>query len=320
MIPVLEQGLLLALAAMGVYISFRLVDLPDLTPDGSYIIGGAVAASLLHSGHGWVSATILAALAASAAGFVTASITTRFKIHSLLASIMVMTGLYSVAIRVMNSPNLPIPRFSTERILAYEQVVGKTPLDDILGGVENFQFEAQGMKAVIVPFNNKADGHDLLMIVSLLAVVTFMLWLFLRTELGTMLRGYGRNRFAVKVLGVNPNYFALMGLTMANFLVGLSGALFTMYSGFADVNMGAGTVVVCLASVILGEIIFGSRDFAYGLFFPIVGAVVYQILLTLAMKYGYRIGFKPSDMKLLTAMFVVSVIAARRLKKSEVTV
>jgi len=320
MIAILEQGLLLALAAMGVYISFRLVDLPDLTPDGSYIVGGAVAVVLLRSGHGWVSATLLAALAAGAAGFITALISTRFRIHTLLASIMVMTGLYSVAIRVMNAPNLPIPRFSTEKILSYEQVVGKTPLDDILGGIGNLQYESQGMKAVTVPFNNKADGHDLILIASLLLFISFLFWLFLRTELGTMLRGYGRNRFAVKVLGVNPNLFALMGLTVANFLVGLSGALFSMYSGFADVNMGTGMVVVCLASVILGEIIFGSKEVAYGLFFPIVGAVVYQILLTLAMKYGYRIGFKPSDMKLLTAMFVVSVIAARRLKKSEVTV
>lgn len=320
MIAILEQGLLLALAAMGVYISFRIVDLPDLTPDGSYIVGAAVVAALLRSGHGWVSSVFLAALAASAAGFITALISTRFKIHTLLASIMVMTGLYSVAIRIMNSPNLPIPRFSTEKVLSYEQIVGKTPLDDILGGSGSFQYEKEGVRAAIVPFNNRADGHDLFIIAMFVVVIGFLLWLFLRTELGTMLRGYGRNRFAVKVLGVNPNFFALMGLTVANFLVGLSGALFSMYSGFADVNMGAGMVVVCLASVILGEIIFGSREFAYGLLFPVVGAVVYQILLSLAMKYGYRIGFRPSDMKLLTAMFVVSVIAARRFKKSEVTV
>ncbi|AEH51979.1 ABC transporter permease [Pseudothermotoga thermarum] len=319
MIPILEQGLLLALAAMGVYISFRLVDLPDLTPDGSYVLGGAVAVVLLHSGHGWGLSVLAAALAAGAAGVVVAFLTTRFKINSLLASILVMTALYSLSIRVMNAPNLPVPKFDTGKIFAYEQLTGGTPLDDLLG---NFQvsFEGTGLKAVRIPFNNRADGKDLALIALIVAVSAIALWIFLKTEFGMMLRGYGKNRFAVKVLGVNPDLYAYVGLILANVFVGISGALFSMYSGFADVNMGIGTVVVCLASVILGEIIFGKRQPMYGVLFPIVGAVLYQFLLSLAMKYGYKIGFKPSDMKLVTAIFVVSVIAARRFKKSEVMV
>ncbi|MGB9821684.1 MAG: ABC transporter permease [Pseudothermotoga sp.] len=319
MIPIVEQGLLLSLAAMGVYISFRLIDLPDLTPDGSYVLGGAVAVVLLHSGHGWVFSTVIAVLAAGAAGAVVAFITTRFKINSLLASIMVMTGLYSLSIRVMNAPNLPVPKFDTGKIMNYEQIVGKTPLDDLLGDVPA-SFEASGLKAVKIPFTNLGDGHDLLIISAIVLASIVILSLFLKTEFGTMLRGYGRNRFAVKVLGVNPDLFAYVGLIMGNVFAGFSGALFSMYSGFADVNMGIGTVVVCLAAVILGEIVFGSRQPIYGAIFPIVGALLYQFLLTFAMKYGYRIGFKPSDMKLLTALFVVAVIAARRFKKSEVTV
>ncbi|HOJ88889.1 MAG TPA: ABC transporter permease [Pseudothermotoga sp.] len=319
MIPIIEQGLLLSLAAMGVYISFRLIDLPDLTPDGSYVLGGAVAVVLLHSGHGWVFSTVIAVLAAGAAGAVVAFITTRFKINSLLASIMVMTGLYSLSIRVMNAPNLPVPKFDTGKIMNYEQIVGKTPLDDLLGDVPA-SFEASGLKAVKIPFTNLGDGHDLLIISAIVLASIVILSLFLKTEFGTMLRGYGRNRFAVKVLGVNPDLFAYVGLIMGNVFAGFSGALFSMYSGFADVNMGIGTVVVCLAAVILGEIVFGSRQPIYGAIFPIVGALLYQFLLTFAMKYGYRIGFKPSDMKLLTALFVVAVIAARRFKKSEVTV
>ncbi|MEJ5228412.1 MAG: ABC transporter permease [Pseudothermotoga sp.] len=320
MIPVVEQGLLLALAAMGVYISFRLVDLPDLTPDGSYVLGGAVAVVLLHSGYGWVFSTLMAALAAGAAGAVVAFITTRFKINSLLASIMVMTALYSLGIRIMNAPNLPVPRFDTGKITSYEQIVGKTPLDDLLGDVGKTTFEASGMRAVKIPFTNAADGHDLILIAVIVSLAALLVWLFLRTEFGTMLRGYGRNRFAVRVLGVNPDLFAYTGLILCNVFAGLSGALFSMYSGFADVNMGIGTVVICLASVILGEIIFGRFELMYGVIFPIIGALVYQFLLTFAMKYGYRIGFKPSDMKLLTALFVVAVIAARRFKKSEVPV
>lgn len=320
MIPIIEQGLLLSLAAMGVYISFRLVDLPDLTPDGSYVLGGAVAVVLLHAGHGWVFSTIIAALSAGAAGVVVAFITTRFKINSLLASIMVMTGLYSLSIRVMNAPNLPVPKFDTGKIMSYEQVVGKTPLDDILGAGADIKFEGTGLKAVKIPFTNAADGHDLLIIAAIVLVLVFVSWLFLRTEFGMMFRGYGKNRFAVKVLGVNPDLFAYVGLITGNIFTGLSGALFSMYSGFADVNMGIGTVVVCLAAVILGEIIFGRFEFMYGILFPVIGALLYQILLSLAMKYGYRIGFKPSDMKLLTALFVIAVIAVRRFKKSEVTV
>lgn len=320
MIPIVEQGLLLALAAMGVYISFRLVDLPDLTPDGSYVLGGAVAVVLLHSGHGWVFSTFMAALAAGAAGAVVAFITTRFRINSLLASIMVMTGLYSLSIRVMNAPNMPVPKFDTGKIMSYEQIVGKTPLDDILGGSTSPNFEASGLRAVRVPFTNLGDGHDLAVISAIVVISIVIISLFLKTEFGTMLRGYGRNRFAVKVLGVNPDLFAYVGLIMGNVFAGFSGALFSMYSGFADVNMGIGTVVVCLAAVILGEIVFGSHEPLYGVVFPVVGALLYQFLLTFAMKYGYRIGFKPSDMKLLTALFVVAVIAIRRFRKSEVTV
>ncbi len=319
MIAIVEQGLLLALAAMGVYISFRLVDLPDLTPDGSYVLGGAVAVVLLHSGHGWVSSILFAALAAGAAGAVVAFLTTRFRVNSLLASILVMTALYSLSIRIMNAPNLPVPRFDTGKILAYEQLTGGTTLDDLLGKV-SVNYEASGLQAVKVPFNNLADGKDLLLISSIVCVSLFLLWIFLKTEFGMLLRGYGKNRFAVKALGVDPNLYAYVGLIMGNIFAGLSGALFSIYSGFADVNMGIGTVVVCLASVILGEIIFGRLQPMYGVLFPVTGAVVYQFLLSFAMKYGYRIGFKPSDMKLLTAVFVVSVIAIRRFKKSEVMI
>ncbi len=319
MIPIFEQGLLLALAAMGVYISFRLVDLPDLTPDGSYVLGGAVAVVLLHSGYGWGFSTVMAALAAGAAGAVVAFFTTRFKINSLLASILVMTALYSLSIRVMNAPNLPVPRFDTGKIFAYEQLTGGTPLDDILGKVE-VNYEGSGLRAVRIPFNNLGDGKDLLLISLIVLASLILLWIFLKTEFGMMLRGYGRNRFAVKVLGVNPDLYAYVGLIVGNVFAGLSGALFAMYSGFADVNMGIGTVVICLAAVILGEIILGRLQAFYGVVFPIAGAVVYQFLLSAAMKYGYRIGFKPSDMKLLTAAFVVSVIAIRRFKKSEVTI
>ncbi len=319
MIAILEQGLLLSLAAIGVYISFRVGDLPDLTPDGSYVLGGAVAVSLLYAGHGWVFSTLMAILSGAIAGCVVAFITTRFRINSLLGSIMVMTGLYSINIRIMGAPNLPVPKFDTGNITGYESVMGGTSLDDLLGKTTS-SYQGAGVKAVKVPFDNLADGHDLVLIASIVVIAVVLMWLFLRTEFGMMFRGYGRNRTAVRNLGVNPDLYAYVGLVIGNAFTALSGALFSMYSGFADVNMGVGTVVICLASVILGEILFGRYEPLYGVLFPVVGALLYQFLLSLAMRYGYKIGFKPSDMKLVTALFVVSVIAIRRFRKSEVVI
>lgn len=318
MISILEQGLLLSIAAMGVYISFRIVDLPDLTPDGSYVLGGAVTVALLRSGHWWAHSLILAVIASALAGVVTAFITTRFRVNSLLASIMVMTGLYSVNIRVMKAPNLPIPRIDTGAVMNYEQMAGKTPLDDLLGSTVA-SYQGSGAKAISVPFNGISDGRDLLIITLFAIGALLLMWVFLKTEFGIMFRGYGRNRFAVKTLGMNPNLFAYVGLALGNAFAGLSGGLFSMYSGFADVNMGLGIVVICLASVILGEILLGKFGWMYGMVCPLFGALAYQFLLTVAMKYGYKVGFKPTDMKLLTAVFVVVVIALRRFKKSEVT-
>jgi len=316
-VSIFEQGLLLSIAAMGVYISFRIVDLPDLTPDGSYVLGAAVAVTLLRSGHGWVYSLMFAVAASALAGAVTAFITTRFRVNSLLASIMVMTGLYSISIRVMKAPNLPIPRFDTGTVMNYEQMAGRTPLDDLLGNTAT-SYQSSGAKAISIPFNGVSDGRDLLIITLFAVGVLLIMWIFLKTEFGILFRGYGRNRFAVRSLGVNPNLFAYVGLAMGNALAGLSGGLFSMYSGFADVNMGLGIVVICLASVILGEIVLGKFGWLYGMLCPLFGAITYQLLLTVAMKYGYKVGFKPTDMKLLTAVFVVVVIALRRFKKSEV--
>jgi len=146
------------------------------------------------------------------------------------------------------------------------------------------------------------------------SVIILILFIFLKTDLGTVLRGFGSNPEGVEAFGMSRDFISIMGLSLANVLVALSGGMFAMYSGFADVTMGQGMIITGLAMVMVGEIIFGRFKPLFGLIAPIIGGVVYQSILALVMRYGYKIGFRASDMKLLTALFIISVIAFSMIK------
>ena len=316
LIGILEQGLIASLVAMGVFISFRVIDLPDLTPDGSYVLGGAVTVAFMYAGLPWILCMILGGIMAGFFGIITALIYNKLKVNVLLASILVMTMLYSINIRVMNGPNISTPKEIKSQQTAY--YTEKTKLDDLLGMSTNKDsqqtIQNDENKRTLSPFRDNSGYNSTTLILSIVLISFFITIIFLRTEFGIALRGYGGNKLGIKNLGINPEMMSIVGLFLGNFFAGISGSLFSMYGGFSDVNMGQGIVVTSLAAVILGEIIFGKMHLFYNMLCPLIGAVVYQFLLALAMRYGYVIGFQSSDMKLITSLFIIIVIGLRRVE------
>lgn len=316
---ILEQGLIIGLMALGVYLSFRIVDLPDLTTDGSFALGAAVAVRSVVSGLPAWFAVALAALCGAIAGSITGTIHRKFKVNVLLAGILVMTMLYSVNLRVMGGPNLPVPRVIAQNSTqSFEEMSGNTGLEELFGELELNTQERSLKTGSIVKniFNNDLNGSDLTLILLIIMAIVAVLAVILKSDPGMMLRAFGSNSPGVVAFGVSQDVLAIAGLTMANCIVGFSGGLFALYSGFSDATIGQGMVVTGLAAVIMGEILLGRVKLLYGLLSPIVGGVIYQVLLSLAMRYGYRIGFLASDMKLLTAVFIITVIGLRQLSKS----
>lgn len=313
MIPIIEQGLIMGVMALGVFVSFRILNMPDLTVDGSFALGGAVSVTFLTMGFPAIAALAGGAIAGCIAGVITALIHRKLKINVLLAGILVMTMLYSINLRIMNGSNLPIPKMqSKEQGLSYEEQTGSDFFEDLLSDLEVKESTIKKTQRVFIPvenfFNNNQDGSDLLFLLLFSSFLIFLLALFLKTDLGTILRGFGSNPEGVETFGMPKTFIAVTGLGIANGIVGLSGGLFSLYSGFADVTMGQGMIVTGLAIVMLGEIILGKFKFRLGIIAPFIGGLVYQIILSIVMKYGYKIGFKASDMKILTALFIVTVI------------
>lgn len=272
----IETGLLFGLVALGVYISFRILDFPDLTVDGSFPLGAAVCAVLIVGGiNPWL-ATLAAVLAGGAAGFVTAWLHVRLKIMNLLASILTMIALYSVNLRIMGRPNLPL--------LGETTVI--TPLDDW---------------SLIYYFS-----IPLLFTVIVLLVVSLVV-LFLKSELGLAMRATGANPKMARANGVSTGALTLLGMALANSLVALAGALFAQSQGSADVSMGVGVIVVGLAAVIGGEAIMSTRTVLLAAIACIIGAILYRTAIAFALNADF-IGLKAQDLNLVTALLVTLAI------------
>lgn len=244
----LEQGLIFGIMALGVLISYKILDFPDLSVDGSFPLGASVGASVLVGGHSPVLALILAAAAGAAAGCVTGFIHTRFKITHLLSGIIVMIGLYSINIRA-------------------------------LGGSANQQlFQAKHL------FNGGMPA--LLILVLFVLGAKFALDFLLRTQFGFALRALGDNPQVVTNLGLNADAYKILGLMVSGALIGLSGALMAQYQGYADVGMGTGMLVIGLAAIILGETVFSRFKRVSLTTIAIVGAVIYRMLVAGALLIG----------------------------------
>ncbi|MEA2065552.1 MAG: Inner-membrane translocator [Thermotogota bacterium] len=322
MIAIFEQGLIMGIMALGVFLSFRILNMPDLTVDGSFALGGAVSVSLLITGTPALTALLSGAIFGGLAGMITALIHRKLKVNPLLAGILVMTMIYSVNLRIMNGPNLPIPSINiTNTMKSYEEITGEDPLAGLFGDAESTN---ESKSDIMVSRNANTSNNifstdgtfgNLIILLLFALIVVILMGIFLRTDLGMVMRGFGSNPDGVQAFGVPKTFIAVLGFVIANALVGLSGGLFALYSGFSDVTMGQGMIVTGLAMVMLGEILFGRRKILFGLLAPIIGAIIYQAILALVMRYGYRIGFRSSDMKLLTALFIVGMIGISLLSK-----
>lgn len=286
----LTIGLILSLLAYGILISFRVVVFEDLTVDGSLALGGACAAALIVGGTHPVVATAAGALAGAIAGAVTATLHTRFGINRLLSGILVMTGLYSVNLRVMGKSNIPL--------LSHQTVMDYTDdLSRLLFGTRTM-IPLGGWEA------SARDLSGLLLIFLFTAAVGLLLFAFFRTNLGLSMQAIGDNSKMVRALGVNVERTATLALFLANGLIGLAGALMAQYQGFADVQMGIGMLVWGLASVILGESLVGSRKIGLLIVGAVMGSVLFRLLVAIALRWGLN----PNDLKLITAAFVFAAL------------
>jgi putative ABC transport system permease protein len=297
LVGALTIGLALALLALGVYLAFRVLDFPDITPDGSITLGAAVSAQLVVSGWNPALATCAGFLAGCVAGAITGLLHTRLAINGLLSGILVMTALYSVNLHVMGRSNIPLLGARTvpdqlAELLA--PLVGRGDLD-----VYGWSVPARDA-AVLLGFLGLA-----------LATALALLW-FLRTRRGTALRACGGNAGMMRALGVDVDRQIVLGLALANGLAATAGALLAQYQGFADVQMGIGMVVWGLASVIIGEALVGGASLGLLLAGALMGSVLFRLMVAIALRFG----LDPNDLKIVTATFVLLALVAPRWMRS----
>jgi len=277
----LEIGLIFALVALGVWISFRVLDFPDLTADGSFPLGGAVAAVLIVSGcNPWLACGV-AMVAGAAAGLVTGWLNVRLGILQLLASILTMIALYSINLRIMGAPNVPL--------------LGEPTVFSPFVGDDNAYWVQPLVLAVIV-----------------LAVKLVLDWFF-SSQVGLALRATGANQRMARAQGIPTGRMTLGGMALSNALIALGGALYVQTQGGSDISMGLGTIVIGLAAVIIGETLMPSRALFVITLATVVGAVLYRIFIALALQADF-IGLQAQDLNLITAVLVAVALVLPRFK------
>ncbi|MBN9355888.1 MAG: ABC transporter permease [Herbaspirillum huttiense] len=269
----LEIGLIFSLVALGVLISFRILVFPDLTVDGSFPLGGAVAATMIAAGFNPFLATFVALLAGALAGFITAWLNVRLKIMDLLASILMMIALYSINLRVMGKPNVPL--------------ISEPTIFSILQPDSIPDYVARPLILLVV-----VTGAKLLLD-----------WFF-SSEIGLAMRATGANARMARAQGIATGRATLAGMALANALVALAGALFAQTQGGSDISMGIGTIVIGLAAVIIGENILPARRLVWTTLAVILGAILYRFFIALALNSDF-IGLQAQDLNLVTAVLVM---------------
>lgn len=267
-------GLLWAVMTIGVYCTYRILDIADLSVEGSITLGAAVAASMIAAGADPYVASITAFMAGSLAGLATALLHTRLKIPALLSGILTMIALYSVNLRIMGKANIPLLRVKTVYSFLENMGLSKNTAVIIYGG-------------------------------STAMIVVLVLYWFFGTEIGCAIRATGNNTKMSRAQGINTDNMKIIGLMLSNALVALSGSLIAQYQSFADVQMGTGSIVIGLASVIIGEVLFGRRSFFSRLFSLICGAVTYRMIIAFVLKMGMN----ANDLKLFTSITVAIALS-----------
>lgn len=273
------QGLLWGIMTLGVYLTFRILNIADMTCDGSFALGGSTCAILVTKGMNPLLAVFISFLTGLIAGFATGIMHTKLKIHEILAGILSMIALYSINIRIMGRSNTPL-----------------LGVDTVMTKMQN-QF---GITPNIASF--------IVGVIFGIALIILLYW-FMGTELGSCLRATGNNEKMVRAMGVDTDKMKLMGLMLSNGLIAISGALVAQQQGYGDVGMGTGAIVIGLASIILGESIFAwfNKRFSFyvTLLSILLGSVVYRLIIAIVLQ----LGLKSSDLKLLTAIIVVIALA-----------
>lgn len=278
MIGAIELGLLYGVMALGVYLTFRVLNFPDLTVDGSLTTGAAVASSLIVAGQSPLLATIAGAAAGVVAGVVTGVLHTKGKIDGLLAGILTMIALWSINLRIMGKANVPLLREDTLI----------TPLRDAgLAG--------------------RSWGAVAIFFVGVIVLKLIVDW-FLSTDLGLAIQATGNNEQMIRSFGVSTDFTKILTLGISNGLVALAGALVAQYQGFADISMGIGVILIGLASVIVGQAVLGQRNIFMASLAVVVGSVIYRLIVFFALAAGLN----PNDMRAVTAILVVLALLLPR--------
>ncbi|WP_024301579.1 ABC transporter permease [Pseudogulbenkiania sp. MAI-1] len=280
----LEIGFIFALVALGVLISFRILNFPDLTADGSFPLGGAVAATLIAGGHDPWLATLAGTAAGALAGLTTAWLNVRLNILQLLASILVMIALYSINLRIMGAPNVPLI----------------------------------GADTVFTPIINQAPEQQYLLQPLVLAAIVLIAKLgldaFFASHTGLAMRATGANPRMARAQGISTDRLTLAGMALSNSLVALAGALYVQTQGGADISMGIGTIVIGLAAVIIGETLLSGRGMMIATLAVVLGALIYRLFIALALNADF-IGLQAQDLNLITALLVGFALVLPSLKR-----
>ncbi len=275
----IEQSFIFAIMVLGVYISYKILDFPDMTVDGSFPLGAAVSAALIVKGVNPLIALVVAMLAGAVAGLITGMIHVKLKVTNLLAGIIVMTGLYSVNLRIMGKSNIPL--FMSKHLF-------------------------NGTVSVIV------------VVVIFLLIVKLTIDFLLKTKFGFVLKALGDNESLVTALGLDGNKLKLYGLMIANSLVALSGGILAQYQGFADVGMGTGTIITGLASIIIGEAVIGKKKIIKATTMVIIGTVIYRAIIALSLKLGMNASDLKLITSILVVIIIYLKLKKESLKKGGV--
>jgi putative ABC transport system permease protein len=269
----LSQGLLWSIMAIGVYVTFRLLHIADLSAEGTFPLGGAVAASLLSAGWPALAATLIAWIAGMLGGLVGGFLHTKMKIPGLFTGILVLTGLYSVNLQILGRPNVTLIDIDTVMRSVGRLVGGRLIASMVVGGV-----------AVVI-------------------VTALFVWFF-QTEVGLALRATGNNETMAEANAIPVDRMKMLGYMIGNGFIALSGALIAQNNGYADIGMGIGTIVIGLASIIVGEVLFGQRGFVISLLSIVVGSIVYRLVIDLVLL----LGVDPQDIKLFSAIVLAIIL------------
>jgi len=273
-------GIIWAIAAMGIFITYRVLDIADLSMEGTLVLGACVSAVIIHNGGNPYLAVLAAAFAGAAGGLLTALLHTKLKIPALLSGILTMTALYSINIRVM-------------------------------GGISNVSLLRA--KTIFTPFMDMGLNKNISAIIvgAIFTLLSFILiYWFFGTEIGNSVRATGNSPQMAAAQGTNPDFTKALGLVLSNFFIGLSGGVLGQYLGFSDIQMGAGAIVIGLASLIIGEVVFGTPSFFRTLISLILGAITYRIIIAMV----FEMGMPASDLKLFTAVTVAAALCLPQMK------